>query len=233
MDKEMHLKTKCSNGQMVEVHPVHRHLKVTYANEYEGIDLMTAHAPYVVAYLDRLRGVISTALQAHAKIFAVRVDLRLPARYVDQPDYDNRVLEDFVRSLRARIDGERQRRAAHCSSVASCPVRYVWAREQVAADQPHYHLLLVFNGNFYQSLGSYDPRVDNLASFIVKSWATALGRELDVALPLVHWPHHCAYKTDRYNASSTAALLARASYLCKMQTKVLDDGMHSFGASRV
>lgn len=213
----MYLKKKCSTGQLVEVHPVHRHLKVTYASVYEGIDLMSAHAPYVLAYLDRLRGVINTALQAHAKIFAVRVDLRLPASYAGQAAYDNRVIEDFIKSLKSRVHAERKRRMQYCSSVASCPVRYVWAREQVTAAQPHYHLLLVFNGNFYQSLGDYDLSVDNLASFIVKSWATALGRELDVALPLVHWPSNRVYKTDRHDGLSTAALLARASYLCKMR----------------
>lgn len=208
-----------------------RNLTLIAQPVYEGFSVLPATGPHVVQYLNRLISVVSAALEQSSKIFAVRVDLHLPLLFDGQPVYSNHVIESFIKSLKARIEVECHRRLNRQEYASDGQLRYVWAREQASAAQPHYHLLLIFNANFFQQLGRLDDQY-GLASMIFKAWASALGQSLTLTRELVHFPDDPAYFVDRNNLRSQSLLLSRASYLCKSATKVWHDGLHAFGASR-
>lgn len=218
--------------QYSQVPNMPRNLTLISQSEYHGIPVWPSSGPHVVQYLDRLIGVVDRALAQSSKIFAVRVDLHLPQLFDEQPEFDNQVIEGFIKSLRARVEAERRRRSQNQRWVADGQLRYVWAREQASAVQPHYHWLLIFNGNFFQQLGRLDDGAYSLANMIIASWGTAIGQSRELTRELVHFPDDACYWADRHDQQSESVLLSRASYLCKSGTKVWQDGLHAFGASR-
>jgi len=212
--------------------PNYRHQKLISELNYRDVPLIPMHAPYVVEYLDRLIATVDRAIVDCKKVFAVRVDLHLPMLMIGQSAYDNRVMEDFFKSLKAKLAAEHKRRSQTAQYVARCPVRYVWAREQVNAEQPHYHVLLLMNGNFFQSLGDMNYQNNYLSGFIAKAWQSALGIPAEMTFPLVHFPKECIYKVSGMTDRERLSLLQRSSYLCKHQSKDINDGQHNFGVSR-
>lgn len=212
--------------------PNHRHQKLTSELTYRDVPLIPMHAPYVVEYLDRIIATVDRSIADSKKVFAVRVDLHLPVLMIGQSAYDNRVIEAFFRSLKAKLEAEHKRRSQNAQYVARCPVRYVWAREQVNAEQSHYHVLLLLNGNFFQSLGGVDYKNNYLSGFVANAWQSALGIPADMAFPLVHFPHDCTYKMSGISDVGRVDLLRRSSYLCKHKSKDINDGQHNFGVSR-
>ncbi len=209
-----------------------RNLTLIAQPEYHGIPVWPSSGPHIAQYLDRLIGVVDRALDQSSKIFAIRVDLHLPQLFDGQPEFDNQVIEGFIKSLRARVEAEQRRRSQRQKWVADGQLRYAWAREQASAVQSHYHLLLIFNGNFFQQLGGLEDGAYGLANMIITSWSTAIGQSGVVTRELVHFPDDACYWVDRHDPQSKSALLSRASYLCKFVTKVWQDGLHVFGASR-
>lgn len=213
--------------------PNHRHQKLTSELTYRDVPLIPTHAPYVVEYLDRLIATVDRSIADCKKVFAVRVDLRLPVLMIGQSAYDNRVIEAFFKSLKAKLKAEHKRRSQTAQYVSRCPVRYVWAREQVNAEQPHYHVLLLLNGNFFQSLGDMDYQSNYLSGFVAKAWQSALGIPAEMTFPLVHFPKNCIYKVSGIADVERESLLQRSSYFCKHQSKDINDGQHNFGVSRL
>lgn len=217
--------------QNTKLYGMPRNLTIIAEPLYEGFKLIPTNGPHVVQYLDRLINVVDAALAHSSKIFAVRVDLHLPQLFDGQPEYSNQLIECFIKSLRAQLDAERQRRLRAHPSVANPYLRYVWAREQALAIQPHYHLLLIFNANFFQQLGGLD-RSSGLVNMIFTAWSSAIGLSFNQVKPLVHFCDNPCYFADRTDLKGQAVLLTRASYLCKVETKSWRDGLHAFGASR-
>lgn len=208
-----------------------RHLTLIAQPVYEGFALLPVNGPHVLQYLERLISVVDAALAQSSKIFAIRIDLHLPQLFDGQPEYSNQVIESFVKAMRARIDSEKQRRLRSNSRVSEPQFRYVWAREQVSAAQPHYHLLLIFNANFFQQLGRVDDDF-GLSGMIFAAWASVIGLPIEQVRQFVHFPKQPAYFVDRDNEESQSALLMRASYLCKSASKRWSDGFHVYGASK-
>lgn len=56
------------------------------------------------------------------------------------------------------------------------PLGYIWARERVTGEHPHYHLVLLFDREAYAYLGDYTkPDADNMGTRIQKAGAAPLG----------------------------------------------------------
>ncbi len=115
-------------------------------------------------------------------------------------------------------------------------VSYVWCKEHNISDEPHYHLLLMFNNDAYTALGHYEATEGNMAARIKKAWLSALGyhpeRDMKRYGSLVHFCENGAYRINTNNDNgSLGQLLYRASYLCKVETKRFGDNQHVFGRS--
>lgn len=211
---------------------------------FGDLDCYEKRGPLSESYLQRIYDVLCNATTEHSRLFAFRVDLRLP----QVPDYgclerdvpsnychvDSRAISRFISSLQAQQDADSKRRRRLGRRVHACVVRYVWCRERDTSEQPHYHLVVLVNYDTYRRLGDYSS-LQSLAGKVVKAWASALDCEADDARRLVHFPDSCEYRLNRTSASfeyDFRGIFYRASYLAKLDTKEYGTGSRSFGCSR-
>lgn len=211
------------------------HLTLFYEHFYRQLPVMTSRGPLVEEYLERLHEVVLEALRQDAKVFAARVDLRFPTSYwpLEGDILSNAARQRFLKILRRKLDRHQfdvpmDRPARHPHHL-----RYVWAREYDQGDnKPHFHLLLLFNGHAFSSLGDFNSEGDNLYKRISESWAEALGLPCLEGDGLVHFPENGQYRLSRGDEMALQQLFYRASYLTKEATKHFNDGCHPFGVSR-
>ena len=191
--------------------------------------------PLVIPYLDAIEKVMLAACGEHKRMFAVRIDLRLPA-FSNTIDLDsNKVLKRFIASLEAQIKADAKRKAREGKTPHPCNIRYIWAREQNTAHHQHYHCVLFFNKDRYHCTGKIDAESDNLFTRIVKAWASALSLPVYETMELVHLPQNAHYYLDANSSNFTQdfhALYYRLSYLAKLNTKQYGLGQRCFGYSQ-
>ncbi|MDI3925891.1 inovirus Gp2 family protein [Pseudomonas aeruginosa] len=178
---------------------------------------------------------IERSLKQYARVFAFRVDLRLPLG-VELPDYvyTNEVISRFLESFNAKIEHDRQRARTRHRYAHDCKVRYVWTREVSRGERPHYHLLILLNGDAYFTVGRKTSSEQNIFHRLQEAWASALGLSVEEVSGLVEIPRAAGYLVSRAagDHGELADLFHRASYLCKAATKSYGDGQHGFGCSR-
>jgi hypothetical protein len=126
-------------------------------------------------------------------------------------------------------------------------LHYLWAREQVNSDKPHYHLMIMLNRNAYDSLGAFGPdwfgvySFNNLYHRMMRSWLKAMGFDHDDPRfhqlihvckdPVTKEPWSCALHRDDWIAMNEAVFMA--SYLCKAFSKPFGQRAHVFDGSRL
>ena len=214
-------------------HHKNHNLMIHDGADYCGLPIQGDKGPFVQQYLERLRNTIENAVQQYSRVFAFRVDLRFPAG-IDLPEiYSNQVVERFVESFKAKIRHNRkmarqENRCAHDSNV-----RFVWAREVGLYGRPHYHMAILLNFEAFNSLGKFEEGRDNMFNRLAQAWASALGLSVEDVRGLVEIPANSAYCLRRNDPQSQADFFYRASYLCKVATKVYGNGQHGFGARRL
>ncbi|HCS8192685.1 inovirus Gp2 family protein [Pseudomonas aeruginosa] len=214
-------------------HPSNSNLHLHYGSTYMGFPVQSAKGALVQEYLYRLKVTMEKALDNYPRVFAFRVDLRLP---VNEHGFGcvgtNGAIERFLESFKAKIRHNRYMARQKNKYAHECTVRYVWAREIGRNDRPHYHLLFLLNHDAFCTLGKISSDSDNMRSRLNQAWASALGLSLDAVAGLVHVPENPVYHLHRDNLEAQRALFYRASYLCKSATKRFGDGSHGFGCSR-
>ncbi|NKF94854.1 hypothetical protein GO290_01931 [Ralstonia solanacearum] len=215
-------------------HPKNTNLILHYDNTYHGLSVQTEKGPLISKYLESLYQVISRALRDYSRVFAFRVDLRLPVD-LELPDYayTNEVIERFLGSVKAKIKNNRRRARQVNPYSHDSAVRYVWAREEGQHGRPHYHLAFLLNYEAFCSLGIFVAGRDNMFNRLQEAWASALDLSVEAVRGLVEIPINPCYRLKRGDDESLANFFFRASYLCKAATKVYGDGLHGFGASRI
>ncbi len=218
-------------------HPSNTNLHLHHASTFQGLPVMAEKGPFIEQYLSRLHSTIDRSLKQYSRVFALRVDLRLPLN-VDLPDYvyTNEVISRFLESFKAKIEHDRQRARTRHRYAHDSRVRYVWAREESRGERPHYHLLILLNGDAYYSLGRIRSDANNMINRLHEAWGSALGLSVDLLDGLVEIPDNAVYRISRDirtgQGDKLPDLFRRASYLCKAATKSYGDGQHGFGCSR-
>ncbi|EMA4529137.1 TPA: inovirus Gp2 family protein [Pseudomonas aeruginosa] len=214
-------------------HPQNTNLHIHADDLFEGLPVMIEKGPFVTEYLVALKRTIDLTLNQYSRVFAFRVDLRLPTNG-SAPGYacTNAILNRFLESFKAKIKHNRYMARQKNKYAHECTVRYVWAREIGRNDRPHYHLLFLLNHDAFYTLGRINSDSDNMYSRLNEAWASALGLSLEAIAGLVHVPENPVYRLHRDNLEAQRALFYRASYLCKSATKRFGDGNHGFGHSR-
>lgn len=193
--------------------------------------------------LRRSLDVTSNFSEKHDRIFTLRADFRFAQSHVSgEPDMptcfqkdDEKAITRALESLKSQLREEHKRsdRAGEPT-----PLGYIWARERVTGERPHYHLVLLFNKDVYGYLGDYTkPDADNMGTRIQKAWCSAIGLDYPDYAYLPHFPkNHSAWFTrddaltlndDYYD------FLLRVAYLAKDYSKDFDDGYRNFGTSQL
>lgn len=195
-------------------------------------------SPY---YLTKLTQVITSSLDIYPRVFAVRVDLRLPqTNWQGEPDIplcfprpDSAVITRFFASLKSQLLADHTRKGRRGQPAFPA---YIWVREQDSSANPHYHVVLLFNKDIYAYLGDYrNAEADNMALRIQRAWCRALGLSHPDYASLVHFPTNPAYVFDRraamVHSPAYREFLLRVAYLAKTRTKV--SGQRNFGCSQL
>ena len=202
-----------------------------------------SHAPFNVAYLQRIAQVLYNALQEHSQTTVIRVDLHLP-EYGDvgdsitgNADLSQGLMSRFIDSVRAQIVAYRHQKAREGKRCHRSSTRYIWVLEQPEPDgKKHYHLALLVNTDTFNALGSYDEQGKGLASLIQNAWLSAMRkRDWPEYLTLVHFPDNplafLEFNKPDFR-KKLEALTFRLSYMAKHRTKRYSSTERSFGCSQ-
>lgn len=214
-------------------HSGNPNLSLVYGDAHKGFRVQEDKSPFVREYLDRLHQTVSCALAQYPRVFAFRVDLRLPVGPL-LPGYacTNEVIERFIESFKAKIKHNRARARLEYKHAHDSKVRYVWAREQGQHGRPHHHLAILLNYDAFNALGKFESGRDNMFNRLEEAWASALGMPIGAVRGLVEIPSNAAYNLYQADWTGQNEFFYRASYLCKAATKVFGNGLHGFGCSR-
>jgi hypothetical protein len=216
-------------------HPVNTNLSLHSGSEFLGRPILADKGPFIREYLNRLDETIKKAIDQYARVFAFRVDLRLPVNtQLPACAYTNQVIERFIESFKDAIRRNRRMALLRTPKSHGSNVRYVWAREIGQHGVPHYHLVILLNRDAFCVLGNFKSNSDNLFHRLESAWAAALRLAVEAISGAVHIPEgKPVYYLNRGQAEGQDALFKRASYLCKAATKVFGNGQHGFGCSRI
>lgn len=204
--------------------------KVTHDNEFNGLSIMKQKDGLLVDYLQRIYDTLDLALHDHPRTMAVRVDLRLPILMVME---DSNLIKNFIASLDAQIQADLRRKERAGKPKRKCRLRYIWVKEKDKALNHHYHLVLFFNKDVYNCLGSFYNK-NNISHKIKTAWSRVLDTDLDSGGRLVHFPDNCVYLIDVNSIeflSNIDKLFFRLSYFSKVRTKQFGTGKRNFGYS--
>lgn len=148
---------------------------------------------------------------------------------------DEKAITRAIESLKSQLREEHKRSGR---AGEPTPLGYIWARERVTGERPHYHLVLLFDKDVYGYLGDYTkPDADNMGTRIQKAWCSAIGLSYPYYASRVEFPkNHSAWFT-RQDALTLSPdyydFLLRVAYLSKTYSKDSHDGYRNFGTSQL
>lgn len=196
-------------------------------------------------YLNKINQVVQIAIDEYKRVFAFRVDLRIPVdlddyhmQHRDNPSYRARRLKGeitrFLDSFKSIVQCDLIYKKRKGRKVCIFKPRFIWCKERNQSDNYHYHVIILLNKDVYFTLGDFNSD-KSMAFKVVKAWASALGLiDVNHAKRLVHFPTNPSYFIDRNSSSFESQyedLFYRASYLAKIETKEYGSRQHNFGCS--
>jgi hypothetical protein len=213
-------------------HPDNTNLTLIDQDTFCNLPIQQDKGPFAQEYLERLLRTMNAAIAAYPRVFAFRADIRFPAWFAAVDDLcGNAIMTKFIKSFKSKIKHNRHVARRMNPYAHDSYVRCIWAREQAQSDRPHYHVVFLLNQDAFCSLGYYELGRDNIFNRLCEAWASALGLPVEAVKGLVEIPSNSCYNLHREDPKSHADFFYRASYLCKVATKVYGDGTHGFGAS--
>lgn len=197
---------------------------------------------YNTDYLARIERTLNHSLTDYTRIMALRVDLRFPKtdENDDMPTHFinlDKVMSRFIDSLNVRLKYNQLNSKRLNKRVYLNRLRYVWVKERVSSEYPHYHCVLIFNKDAYYHLGDYNLDEPSLRTMITKAWYSALQLELGPITDtgaLVEYPVHGKYCLDQNSSTFEAdymVLMQRLNYLAKDCSKHYSASSRSIGYS--
>src|SRR5690606_21439508 len=112
----------------------------------------------------------------------------------------NGYLQSFIKVLRCRLQRYKVRKQRSGARVHNMDFEYVWAREYGPdSNKPHFHLLLLFNGHAFNSLGHFSNIHESLYNRIGEAWGEALGIHVAEGNKFAHFPKIGQYLVDSNN----------------------------------
>lgn len=221
-------------------HPFNTKLRLWWDAYWHGWPVQTASGPLIENYLEKTRLVMNQALHAHSKILAVPVLLCYPsAMPTNQQLPHNKAISRFMKFL------SWESTLIHTAHAPD--MRYLWCREQVKSDKPHYHAWLLFNGHALQNIGTLKAYANECSDAydsnclyhrLVRAWAWAIGWPLEDMEGLVDITTNsitkevCTFNVHKQNEAEIKELFYAMSYACKAHSKPIGKGgVHCFDGS--
>ena len=218
-----------------------QNLTLHYDLHYQDLPVQVSRGPLVKEWLEKIRLCLLEQLARHSRILALRVDLRFPRSYWGYEDghLGNGFLADFKSYLEESLDQLPGNRNHDLMVLA--------AREYDSEERkPHFHVLILLNGNAIRGTGKWDLTRNNLYSRLYEAWAFALGMHAYEIEGLIQFVNGCEYSGDggraikhgsillhRGDSKSLKDLFRASSYLAKVDTKNFYDGCLPFISPRL
>lgn len=215
-----------------------KNLTTHEGGKFNGIELLTSYE-FISEYLYSTENVLGLALNEHKRTLVIRFDLHFP-KQTDCPDYpspyQSNVISRFIASLQAKFKADLKKKRRDNVRVHHSTMRYIWCKQRKWANQPHYHVALLLNGDTYNSIGLYGSQYHNNSARINQAWLSTLGLEIHSVAGLVHFPSsRPLYYLDVNSALFETVyndVFRRLSYLCKSASKEYSNTGNSFCCSR-
>ena len=140
------------------------------SNEYRNLSLLKYDGPgagYHKVILDRIIDRLEFMQQRHSQVLAVHLIVRYPESIIAPENND--CFQYFIEEYRRFL------------ALSGFDPHYIWVRERHNSPNPHYHLLLLLNGNEIRYYRSPD-RANQL-------WYFVLQRNFSISIPtsgLIH-----------------------------------------------
>ena len=151
-------------------------------------------SPIDLNILNPLLNMVYGTLEQNNRILGIRSDLRFAQSHVPgEPDLplcfqrdDTQAISRFFESLKSQLRADHNRSGRPGDPTLPS---YGWCRERDTSEHPHYHLMLLFNGDVYRYLGNYkDRNGDNMSTRIQKAWCSAVGLAHEDYATLAEFP---------------------------------------------
>lgn len=256
-----------------KTHPGNRDMTLYYDTHYEGFPLLTLEGPLIYPYLKQLIYLVDQAFTAYSKVYAVRFELYFPSDWTEEQrlgrsegnQSDRSYFELFIASLKERLK-VLQKNTGYSLKVDLDKFYYAAAvefGEKKYNRGMHIHVLLLLNGQRFQSLGVYDSNrkaealtKKTVSTLVREAWASALfgyDRSPDKDF-LNEWqkdqknPEAVERVTDEHLAYFSSSwsdkgpdnrlehiyqIIEAGSYLCKAHTKQFNKGIRPFRTSHL
>ena len=110
--------------------------RIINGNQYGGYPLLEydgVNPGYYQTILDKMIKRLAFMLERHSQVLAVRLVVRFPVEVT--ANADNGCFQYFMEEYRRYL------------KLKDFDPQYVWVREQASSHNPHYHVLLLLNGN--------------------------------------------------------------------------------------
>jgi hypothetical protein len=223
-----------TNLNLPKRHPENSNLSIWYESCYRGLPLMIKKGPFFTEFLEDLWQTTQRALACYPRVFAARIDLRFPDGYGIPDDFvHNTVMRRFIESFEAHIEAAQNKSRREGKRVHSTELFYFWVREVNYVGRPHYHFAFLLNEDAYFKLGNLVTKESNIFDRLQRAWASALGLEPHQVSGLVYVPDNAEFSLRRaFGDPGVAAFFHRASYFCKVATKVFMGRTRNRGCSR-
>lgn len=212
---------------------------ITHETQYLTLPILHKQGGMYTAYLNSNRALIECISRCYSKVFAFRVDLRLPDGY---NYYDTNLITRFFSSFKAMMKADylAKKRVSN-SYVHHTGVYYVWVREEGSRGKPHYHVCILLNGNAHRSVGKFQDNRSNLFNKVNHAWTSALNTHCDDGSlwptdGLASFSPSGSYMLNRTKPDfnyNVMELNKRLSYFAKVTTKPRGDGIRCYGTSRI
>ena len=198
-----------------------------YTNHsYKGMPVLGIHEGMVEEYLAKLHKTIENALDQHSKVFAIRIDLNFPIG--TPPEVVCGAIKRFNEALKYQLEAINKIPNISGRLPHKASYRVVWARERVGSELPHYHLIILTNGNAIRSAGEYEMGSGSFYDCIVWAWNSALRVPNETSY--VNFSKGGEFMIRR--GQGYDYLFKAGSYLCKVYSKEFSAHGDSFGSSR-
>ncbi|EIO2937870.1 TPA: inovirus Gp2 family protein [Vibrio parahaemolyticus] len=184
-------------------------------------------------YLASIKRTFDYALSQYSRTRLMRFDLHYPDGYPVN-EITGKQITKFQESFKAIMCAYIKRKKHNRHSKP----RFIWCREIVTSEYPHYHVAVLLNGDVFQGMGPYDDITgEYISGMIAKAWASAIGLSVEQASRAIYFPNNGTYEINKrgnaetfYNQYNQA--FYRVSYFAKLESKLFGNRGRNFDSSR-
>ncbi|MEH0373231.1 inovirus Gp2 family protein [Vibrio mimicus] len=203
------------------------------------LNVYSKKGPLKPSYLLAIKEVFDSALQQYPRTLILRVDLKYPNGFsID--NVSSKQITKFQESFKALMCAylkRKMRKNCNNRNLHSTP-RFIWCKEIVTSENPHYHVAVLLNGEVFRGLGPYDGIESNyISGMVVKAWASATGLQVEQASRAITFPRNGRYVIHKRSSPSVfndqyKQAFYRISYFAKEESKKYGNREKNFGSSR-